>query len=123
MVGMKEKLGPKYDAWYERHRVVENLRVWKLQMEENPMHSIPLYERVMPETYRLDEAFYHPNDCRCGSCDGDMGRMCKILHATQFKKVPWVRGALSQLPEVPHQIQLLLQDVEAEVRSRPDPTP
>ena len=41
MTGMKEKLGDKYPQWYERHRLVENQRVWRIAMEENPINPIP----------------------------------------------------------------------------------
>ena len=118
---MKERLGDKYDVWYKRHRVVENQRVWRLEMEANPMNKVPDYEREMPpETYSLEQAFFHPINCECGSCIDTLGRLIKIVHLDHYKKMPWVRSASSQIPQLPHQILLHLQAVEEEVRSRPD---
>ena len=120
MVGMKEKLGPGYDAWYARHRMVENQRVWRIAMEENPVTFLPDYERVWPETYSLADGFYHQLGCKCGSCIGPVGRLLKTLHVEQFKEVPWVRGASSPVPEPPDQLLPLLLDVEAIVLLHPD---
>ena len=121
---MKEKLGPKYDAWYARHRIVENQRVWRIEAERNPMNTVPDYERTMPtETYSLEQAFYHPLGCQCGSCQGTLGRLIKVAHVNYFKDEPWVRGASSQTPTMPHQILLHLQAVEEEVLSNQDLQP
>ena len=120
MTGMKEKLGDKYPQWYARHRLVENQRVWRIAMEKNPINPIPEYERTLPPTYSLEEAFYHPIGCPCGSCDGPLGSLCKYIHVTQAKDEPWVRGATSPLPQLPHQILRLLQDAEEVALSPPD---
>ena len=120
MVGMKEKLGDGYEAWYKRHRVVENQRVWRKVMEENPVPWLPDYERELPETYSLLDAFYHKPGCYCGSCVGPIGRLAKILHVDHFKDEPWVRAASSPIPEPPDRLLPLLQDVEAIVKSPQD---
>lgn len=120
MAGMKEKLGDKYPAWYARHRIVEQQRIWKLVMEENPMKLIPDYQREMPSTYELDEAFYHYPGCPCGSCIGAIGKLAKVLHVERFKDLPFIRGAASPIPELPDQIQLLLQAVEEAALSLQD---
>jgi len=117
MTGMKEKLGDKYPQWYARHRIVENQRVWRLRMEENPMNTIPEFKRKLPKTWDLAAAFYHFPSCYCGSCVGEIGVLSKALHEHYFPDEPWIRGASSQLPELPHQILQLLQDVEAKVLS------
>lgn len=117
MTGMKEKLGDKYPEWYARHRMVENQRIWRLVMEENPMNTIPDYERALPETYSLAEAFYHRRGCQCGSCVGDIGKLAKALHANHFPEEPWVRGASSPLPELPRQLLQILRVVEEGVLS------
>lgn len=120
MTGMKEKLGDKYPQWYARHRVVENQRVWRLAMEENPMNTVPEFKRVLPKTYSLSDAFYHFASCRCGSCVGLLGVLAKELHTNYFSDEPWIRGASSPLPELPDPILQILQVVEEEVLSRPD---
>ena len=120
MTGMKEKLGDKYPQWYARHRLVENQRVWRLAMEANPMNTIPEFERELPETYSLEDAFFHHEGCHCGSCVGTIGQLAKALHKMAFKDLPWVRGVASPLPELPHPLPQLLRDVEAEALSRPD---
>lgn len=118
---MKGKLGDKYPQWYARHRLVENQRVWRLVMEDNPMKTVPDFERELPtDTYDLDQAFYHYPSCKCGSCVGEIGVLAKAMHKEYFPDEPWFRGALTTLPELPHQILLLLQDVEAKVLSPPD---
>ena len=118
---MKERLGDKYDAWYKRHRVVENQRIWNKELEENPIRLVPEYEREMPEeTYSLAQAFYHPIGCECGSCIDALGRLIKVAHVNYFKSEPWVRAASSPIPELPDRILRHLQAVEEEVRSRPD---
>jgi|SRR6478736_9505186 len=118
---MKERLGDKYPQWYERHRLVENQRVWRLAMEANPMRTIPEYERTLPPTYDLAEAFYHSRTCVCGSCQGPLGVAVKLVHVKKFPKEPWVRGVVNPPPALPDQILQLLQVVEEAVRSRPDP--
>ena len=120
MTGMKEKLGDKYPQWYARHRLVENQRVWRKIAEDNPMNTIPEFERVLPETYSLIDAFYHSPGCRCGSCVGTLGALLKPLHKRYFKSEPWVRVASSPRREPPHRVQQLLLSVEAEVLSRSD---
>jgi hypothetical protein len=117
MTGMKEKLGDKYDAWYKRHRVVENQRQWRIQAAENPMNTVPEFEREMPETYSLADAFYHAVGCYCGSCVGQLGVMIKGLHKQYYKKEPWTRAASLLVPELPGPILELLQAVETEVLS------
>lgn len=120
MVGMKEKLGDDYDRWYKRHRLVENQRVWKKTMEENPMNLIPDYERTLPQTYSLEEAFYHRLGCTCGSCCGPLGRLAKILHVDHFPEEPWVRSAWSPIPTLPDPIWPHLRAAEEVVLSLPD---
>jgi len=122
MTGMKEKLGEeKYKVWYARHRVVENERVWKLKMAENPMNTIPDFKRVLPPTYSLEEAFFHVKTCTCGSCVGEIGILAKAMHREYFPDLPWVRGASTDLPPLPRQVQELLRSVEKQVLSHPDP--
>lgn len=122
MTGMKEKLGPeKYEIWYARHRIVENQRVWRLEMEANPMNTIPEFERVMPETYSLEDAFYHYRSCKCGSCVGPLGVMAKALHTHYFPSEKWLRGASNPPTVLPRLIREILLAVEEEVLSPPDP--
>jgi len=115
MTGMKEKLGDKYDAWYARHRLVENQRVWRLAAAENPIRAIAEYKRELPNTYSLADAFYHAKGCYCGSCEGELGIMAKALHENYFPEEPWTRSASTLVPEVPGQILELLRAVETAV--------
>ena len=117
MVGMKEKLGDDYDRWYKRHRLVENQRVWRNTMKEVAVPFLPDYERVLPETYSLEEAFYHPSWCKCGSCCGPLGAIMKKLHVDHYKEEPWARGASSPSPELPDRLRPLLQAAAAIVLS------
>ena len=119
MTGMKERLGDKYPQWYARHRIVENQRVWRLEAERNPPGYIPEFERVLPETYSLEDAFYHAKGCPCGSCVGTLGILIKELHARRYPGVRWFRGAASPLPGLPDPILQLLRVVEEGVLSRP----
>jgi len=118
VTGMKEKLGDKYPQWYARHRVVENERVWRLTMEDNPMNTVPDFKRVLPKTWDLDAAFYHHKSCPCGSCVGEIGVLAKALHSNYFPDEPWIRGASSPLPELPRRVLQPLRVVEEAVLSR-----
>lgn len=122
---MKERLGPeKYELWYRRHRLIENQRVWRKEMEANPLNLLPDYERAAPtDTYSLEQAFFHPIGCECGSCIDTLGRLIKIAHLDYFKDQPWVRGVTSPLPELPDQILDHLRSVEKQVLSNQDRQP
>ena len=120
MVGMKEKLGDNYERWYKRHRLVEQYRVWKKTMEEVSVPFLPDYERELPETYSLIEAFYHPSWCKCGSCVSPLGLLMKKIHVDAHKEEPWTRGPSSLLPTPPDHLLPLLQDAAAIVLSPPD---
>jgi hypothetical protein len=112
MPGKKQELDPEaYERWYARHRVVETERRRRIRDEQNPIKALPVEERgVLRETYSLEEAFWHPLHCECGSCDGR-------YHIKQVRLMmrpipPAVKSVTAHLPELPNPVQRLLQDVE-----------
>src|SRR6478735_12673188 len=120
MSGKKQELSPEaYERWYARHRVVERERRRRIQREKNPINAVPVEQRgVLRETYSLEEAFWHPLHCECGSCEGR-------YHIKQVRLMmkpipPAVKSVVAHLPELPSQVLRLLQDVEERFLSTED---
>jgi len=116
----KQELSPEaYERWYARHRVKELERRRRIQAEANPIKALPLEERgELRETYSLEEAFWHPLACECGSCEGR-------YHIKQVRLLmkpipPAVKSVVAHLPELPSQVLRLLQDVEERFLSTED---
>ena len=107
----------KTDPGYARWRAVETQRVWRLANEANPIKAIPMHERVMPQTYSLEEAYWHKIDCDCGSCQGQVAKAIKQERLRERPVPPAVKGLESRLPQLPDQTLRRLRAVEAEVRS------
>ena len=118
MTGKKQELTPEqYQRWLSRHRVSEKARIDRLKLEANPIKAIPEEERVLPETYSLEEAFWHPVACGCGSCQGPVPKAIKQYRLSLRPIPPAVKSVTSDLPELPDQIRNHLQVVSEQVLS------
>ena len=114
MVGPKGYLTPEqYQLWLERHIVVERARKQRLKLEKNPIRAAPVEQRRMPQTFSIEEAFWHYPECKCGSCDCELARRCKMFRAT-LKPRHTSKSLGTRLPELAHPVQArLLAVVEA----------
>lgn len=111
MAGPKDYLTPEqYERWYKQHRITEKQRQWRLALEANPIKALPLEERgPVLGTFSMQEAFWHPLACECGSCLGRMAQEMKNLRMSMRPIPPAVKALVSHLPELPHQALLHLQ--------------
>lgn len=119
MAGPKDIMSPEqYERWYARHRQVERQRQWAAKLQANPIEAIPEAERGdLPQTFSLQEAFYHKLSCDCGSCASKLSEEIKKVRLAMRPTPPAVRSRVSPLPELPSQVLPLLQDVVERVLS------
>jgi len=120
--GPKDVLTPEqYKRWLERHRVVEKARKWGIINENNPIMALPDGERgELPETFSVEEMFWHPLACECGSCLGPTAKAIKLIRMNMSPIPPAVKSVVSPLPELPRPVLHHLQVVVAEVLSKQD---
>lgn len=121
MSGPKDLLTPEqYERWLARHRVVEQQRVWRIELENNPIKAVPDEDRgELPQTFSIEEAFWHKLSCECGSCDSKLSRVIKQVRLDMRPIPPAVKSVVSLHPELPSQALPLLQDaVEAFLSSQ-----
>ena len=108
----------KTDASYARWKLVEQQRRWKIENDANPIVLIPMSDRVMPLTYSLEEAYWHPITCDCGSCQGR--KAVKQVRMGERPVPPAVRSVGSPLPPLSDQTLHRLRAVESEALLTPD---
>ena len=113
---------PGYERWYARHRIVENDRVNRLKAMENPVIVLDDDARgPLPETYSLEEMYWHQSDCQCGSCiNKELKRVIKGLAAKDGARSI---SPSSPVPPLHDQTLRRLQDASAEVLSKEDAQP
>jgi hypothetical protein len=122
MTGPKERLSPEaYERWYARHKVTERKRQWEEMLAKNPINALDESDRgPLPETYSLVEAYWHPIDCNCGSCQGPAAKEAKELRMSERPIPAAVKSAGSRLPATPDLVLLRLQAVEERALSSED---
>lgn len=122
-VATMKKDDPNYERWYARHRIVETARVQRQRAMKDPLIVLEDNDRgELPETYSLEEMYWHPAECQCGSCVSPMKSAIKMVHA-DTKPRPRTIRALNPVPPLPHQLLHRLQAVAEEVLSRADSQP
>jgi hypothetical protein len=115
MPGPKQKLSPeKYKIWLEQHRAAEKIRRARIKEEASPLVVVPVEQRpALQNAYGLDEMFWHPLLCECGSCKSIVAPAIKAIRMEQRPIPPAVKARVSHLPQVPSQLLPLLQAAEA----------